>query len=180
MTLVSSRHVLVMSLRMVSAWQGSVTQRGQHSFSGRTLNSQSTSGHGKGQQSTSPCCLQKEQDIIISSSRSFPWISIMFPSWLVFFHLLLFRIQHRKHWYSLTVGHAADQTFFSACHSGRILDLTSVHSPSSCSWKFSIEVKQYRIVACPCEALPLQGTEVVTWLHCKSAPKSPVSPSSYS
>ena len=69
MTLVSSRQVLVMSLRMVSAWQGSVTQRGQHSFSGRTLNSQSTSGHGKGQQSTSPCCLQIwwEQEKIISS-----------------------------------------------------------------------------------------------------------------
>lgn len=55
-TFISSRQVLVMSLRMVSAWQGSVTQRGQHSFSGRTLNSHSTSGHGRGQQSTSPCC----------------------------------------------------------------------------------------------------------------------------
>lgn len=55
-TFISSRQVLVMSLRMVSAWQGSVTQRGQHSFSGSTLNSHSTSGHVRGQQSTSPCC----------------------------------------------------------------------------------------------------------------------------
>lgn len=55
-TFISSRQVLVMSLRMVSAWQGSVTQRGQHSFSGRTLNSHSTSGQARGQQSTSPCC----------------------------------------------------------------------------------------------------------------------------
>lgn len=55
-TFISSRQVLVMSLRMVSAWQGSVTQRRQHSFSGRTLNSHSTSGQGRGQQSTSPCC----------------------------------------------------------------------------------------------------------------------------
>lgn len=54
-TFISSRQVLVMSLRMVSAWQGSVTQRGQHSFSRRTLNSHSTSGQGRGQQSTSPC-----------------------------------------------------------------------------------------------------------------------------
>ena len=54
--LCSSVHVLVMSLRMVSAWQGSVTQRGQHSPSGTTVNSQSTSGHGRGQQSTCPCC----------------------------------------------------------------------------------------------------------------------------
>lgn len=54
-TFISSRQVLVMSLRMVSAWQGSVTQRGQHSFSGRILNSHSTSGQGRGQQSTSPC-----------------------------------------------------------------------------------------------------------------------------
>lgn len=52
----SSVHVLVMSLRMVSAWQGSVTQRGQHSPSGTTVNSQSTGGHGRGQQSTCPCC----------------------------------------------------------------------------------------------------------------------------
>lgn len=55
-TFISSRQVLVMSLRMVSAWQGSVTQRGQHSFSGSTLNSHSTSGQVRGQQSTSPCC----------------------------------------------------------------------------------------------------------------------------
>ena len=54
--LCSSVHVLVMSLRMVSAWQGSVTQRGQHSPSGTTVNSQSTGGHGRGQQSTCPCC----------------------------------------------------------------------------------------------------------------------------
>ena len=54
--LCSSVHVLVMSLRMVSAWQGSVTQRGQHSPSGTTVNSQSTGGHGSGQQSTCPCC----------------------------------------------------------------------------------------------------------------------------
>ena len=52
----SSVHVLVMSLRTVSAWQGSVTHRGQHSPSGTTVNSQSsTGGHDTGQQSTSPC-----------------------------------------------------------------------------------------------------------------------------
>ncbi|TNN76043.1 hypothetical protein EYF80_013806 [Liparis tanakae] len=54
--LCSSVHVLVMSLRMVSAWQGSATQRGQHSPSGTTVNSQSTGGQGRGQQSTWPCC----------------------------------------------------------------------------------------------------------------------------
>lgn len=54
-TFVSSTHVFVMSLRIMSAWQGSLMQRGQHSLSGTTLNSQSTSGQGKGQQSTSPC-----------------------------------------------------------------------------------------------------------------------------
>lgn len=101
-TLVSSRQVLVMSLRMVSAWQGSVTQRGQHSFSGRTLNSQSTSGHGKGQQSTSPCCLQmlQEQEKIISSY--FVSLSVHltqhYVSQLVnFIHLVLFRSQCREH-----------------------------------------------------------------------------------
>lgn len=87
-TLVSSRHVLVMSLRIVSAWQGSVTQRGQHSFSGRTLNSQSASGHGKGQQSTSPCCLQMWQEqrrflAHICFRYPFLWLSSMFLSWLV-------------------------------------------------------------------------------------------------
>lgn len=52
----SSTQVLVMSFRTVSAMQGSVTQRGQHSPSGTTVNSQSdTGGHGTGQQSTSPC-----------------------------------------------------------------------------------------------------------------------------
>lgn len=60
-TFISSRQVLVMSLRTVSAWQGSVTQREQHSLSGRTLNSHSTSGQGRGQQSTSPCCKGMDQ-----------------------------------------------------------------------------------------------------------------------
>lgn len=62
--LCSSVHVLVMSLRMVSAWQGSVTQRGQHSPSGTTVNSQSTGGHGSGQQSTCPCCRNTHRERI--------------------------------------------------------------------------------------------------------------------
>ncbi len=51
----SSTQVLVMSFCTVSARQGSVTQRGQHSPSGTTVNSQSATGaHDIGQQSTSP------------------------------------------------------------------------------------------------------------------------------
>lgn len=68
-TFISSRQVLVISLRTVSAWQGSVTQRGQHSLSGRTLNSHSTSGQGRGQQSTSPCCEGKGQREWIREKR---------------------------------------------------------------------------------------------------------------
>lgn len=67
----SSTQVLVMSLRTVSARQGSVTQRGQHSPSGTTVNSQSDTGaHETGQQSTSPLWKTKvrassEQSILL-------------------------------------------------------------------------------------------------------------------
>lgn len=56
MMLCSSSQVLVMSLRIFWARQGSVTQRGQHSPSGTIVKSQCAGGHSNGQQSTSPCC----------------------------------------------------------------------------------------------------------------------------
>lgn len=67
----SSVHVLVMSLRMVSAWHGSVTQRAQHSPSGTIVKSQSTEGQERGQQSTSPCCNRYTQKALTQQHYTF-------------------------------------------------------------------------------------------------------------
>lgn len=75
--LCSSVHVLVMSLRMVSARQGSVTQRGQHSPSGTTVNSQSTGGHGRGQQSTCPCCGGEAREYVLDRNKVVGFVSTL-------------------------------------------------------------------------------------------------------
>lgn len=68
--LISSVQVLVISLRILLAWQGSSMHCGQHSPSRTMLNSQSASGHCKGQQSTSPCCGNKNK---VKNERLIRW-----------------------------------------------------------------------------------------------------------
>ena len=60
-----SRQVFLMSKVMLSARQGSLTQRGQHSPSKRAVYSQLKWGHVRGQQSTSPSCREKAKCLAI-------------------------------------------------------------------------------------------------------------------
>ncbi|KAG7242664.1 hypothetical protein INR49_020037, partial [Caranx melampygus] len=59
---VGSSHVCRMSYDSLSAMQGSVTQRGQHSPSATAVYSHISTGQTRGQQSTSPSCSGEDRD----------------------------------------------------------------------------------------------------------------------
>ena len=57
-----SWHVCLMSYATLSARQGSVTHRGQHSPSDTAVYSQGNAGQASGQQSTSPSCRESQRE----------------------------------------------------------------------------------------------------------------------